>query len=95
MSVRIKPTVGRVVWYWLGGTTKQAQPFAAIIAFVLSDSRVNLSVIDPDGGQHGEQDVPLIQEEEEKPGYGINYCEWMPYQKQVAAGQIEPTLHKT
>jgi hypothetical protein len=79
----IKPTVGRVVWYWLAAGSPQREPLAAIVAAVKSDSRVNLSVIDAEGNQRGEQNVELIQDDSERPS--THYCEWMPYQKGQAA----------
>jgi hypothetical protein len=79
----IKPTVGRVVWYWLAKASPQRQPLAAIVASVKSDTLVNLSVIDAEGNQRGEIDVPLIQDGHERPS--THFCEWMPYQKGQAA----------
>lgn len=79
----IKPTVGRVVWYWLAHGSPQRQPHAAIVAGVKSDSVVNLSVFDYEGNQRGCVDVPLIQEGDERPT--THFCEWMPYQKGQAA----------
>jgi hypothetical protein len=79
----IKPTVGRVVWYWLGSATPQRQPLAAIVAGVDGDSLVNLSVFDFEGNQRGEVNVPLIQDGDPRPS--THFCEWMPYQKGQAA----------
>lgn len=95
----IKPTVGRVVFFWTGNSVDPkfsahpSQPCAATVAYVHSDSMVNLSVTDHNGVQHACCSVKLIQEGEPKPEFGF-YCEWMPYQKQVAAGAIAPNLHK-
>lgn len=97
MSNAIKPTVGRVVWYWpmtsdqiVGGGD---QPLAAIVAHVWTDSCINLAVFDANGVAHNRTSVLLVQEGEPKPGAG--FAEWMPYQKQVASGAIAPTLHAT
>jgi hypothetical protein len=79
----IKPTVGRVVWYWLGAHTPQREPLAAMVAAVITDSIVNLSVIDAEGNQFGAKGVPLVQDGEKPPA--MAYCEWMPYQKGQAA----------
>lgn len=81
----IKPTVGRVVWFWPADTTDPkfsahpSQPCAATVAYVHSDSMVNLSVTDHNGVQHARTSVRLIQEGEPKPQFG-SYCEWMPFQ---------------
>jgi hypothetical protein len=93
----IKPTVGRVVWFHPGAYSQMANfapnsTCAAIIAFVLSDDRVNLGVLDARGVSHSRTNVPLIQDGEPAPERGY-YCEWMPYQKAVAAGTTPPTLH--
>lgn len=93
MTVKIKPTVGRVVHYWVARPSPQREPLAAIVCSVISDTCVNLSVFDHGGNQSPETHVTLIQDGDVRPESA--YCEWMPYQKQVAAGQIEPTLHKT
>lgn len=90
----IKPTVGRVVWYWPTAEDIQCrnlsvcdtgpQPFAATIACVHSDRRVALSVVDHAGKQFGLSDVMLLQVSDDgraAPGY----AQWMPYQKGQAA----------
>lgn len=91
----IKPTVGRVVWYTPcpddSFPTIAGQPLAAIIAAVWDDTRVNLLVIDANGITHNLKSVLLVQEDAERPVTG--FCEWMPYQKAVASGQIAPTVH--
>jgi hypothetical protein len=92
----IKPTVGRVVWYWTAQMIKnQQQPYAAIITFVHSDKLINIAYFDADGRAGSNTSVLLLQDGEEKPDYGRPYCEWMPYQKAVASGEISPTLHAT
>lgn len=80
----ITPTVGRVVWYHAPSSTLDAQPQAAIIAFVHSDRLVNLHVIDANGVASGATSVVLVQEGDTAPAAGF-YCEWMPYQKGQAA----------
>jgi hypothetical protein len=65
---------------------------AAIIAFVHSDSVVNLAVFDGDGNAHSATSVPLIQDDGKAPDTGY-WCEWMPYQKAVAAGDIPAVKH--
>lgn len=80
----IKPTVGRIVWYWVAKPSPQKQPLAAVVASVIDDGLVNLAVFDASGASHPERNVPLIQED--IPAMpGVHYCEWMPYQKGQAA----------
>jgi RecB family endonuclease NucS len=84
----IKPTVGRVVWYHPAADSRvphsKEQPLAAIICFVHSDSMVNLSVFDSNGGQSQRTSVHLVQEGEDA-AVDAEWCMWMPYQKGQAA----------
>jgi len=75
----IKPTVGRVVWYW--PKNHGSQPHAAIVAHVWSDTCVNLAIFDSNGVPvaNPPTSVLLLQEGNERPTGG-NFCEWMPYQ---------------
>jgi len=91
----IKPTVGRVVWYWPSGKAEKelgAQPLAAQIAFVHDDHCINIGYLDRNGFAYAATSVPLVQEGDEMIPTGP-FCEWMPYQKAVASGQQAPTLH--
>src|SRR5688572_2688793 len=80
----IRPTIGRIVWYWREPVhDKDAQPEAAIVTHVHTDSLVNLAVFDRDGGACGVRLVVLRQ-----PGEGVptvSYAEWMPFQQGQAA----------
>lgn len=80
----IKPTVGRVVWYWVPKPSPQTQPMAAMVASVIDDYHVNLVVFDAEGNSHREKNVLLLQDTGPN-GTGMSYCEWMPYQKGQAA----------
>jgi hypothetical protein len=82
----IKPTVGRVVWYYkyVKGQGHKG-PLAALVAFVHSDIFVNLAVSDENGNMRSETSVRLIQENDEAPMQ--DYCGWMPYQ----VGQAKKT----
>lgn len=82
----IKPTVGRVVWFykWSQGQGHKG-PLAAHVCKVHSDSLVNLMVIDEQGEPRAETSVRLVQESEEIPDR--DYCGWMPYQ----VGQAKKT----
>ena len=74
----IKPTVGRVVWYYPAGAYSGQQPSAAIITHVENDSRVNLAVFGITGNTFGRTSVLLAQDDGIRPEG--EYCAWMPYQ---------------
>ena len=79
----IKPTVGRMVWYWnQASESEQAQPNAAIIAHVVDDHRVHLAVISEYGVSYGASNVQLVQGAE---AVEDRHCRWMPYQLGQAA----------
>lgn len=85
----IKPTVGRIVWYYpnrfdLFPQNGKGQPHAAIIAWAKSETEVNLSVLDAHGVPHGKTSVLLVQPGVEAPT-DTAYCTWMPYQIGQAA----------
>lgn len=96
--MHIKPTIGRVVWFTPGAAHLPTPTFAynrstdpahqqacaATVAYVHSDSMVNLRVTDHNGHDHAITSVPLVQEGDTIPSAGF-YCEWMPYQKGQAA----------
>lgn len=83
----IKPTVGRVVWYFPLGRrhTKGDAPLAAIVTHVWSDTCVNLAIFDANGRtmDNPPTSILLIQEGTTVPD-GL-YCMWMPYQMGQAA----------
>lgn len=87
----IKPTIGRVVWFYepfVPDVPEQAQ--AAIVAFVHSDTLVNLTVFDSQGIPHGRTSITLRQPGEVSPAGP--FCEWMPYQiGQVAKTETAPS----
>jgi hypothetical protein len=85
----IKPTIGRQVWYHPDNTTDRAmsaqgQPLAATVVYVWNDRLVNLAVFDGNGQHFQRKSVVLIQDDDAFP-IEAAYCEWMPYQRQVAA----------
>jgi hypothetical protein len=80
----IQPTIGRVVWYRERDQPKDAQPNAALIAYVHSDTMVNLAVFDFNGVARSETSVYLHQGDDDFDP-GDRYCEWMPYQQGQAA----------
>jgi hypothetical protein len=79
----IKPTVGRVVWFHPPRSTPDHQPQAALVAYVWSDTLVNLAVFDHNGIASNYTSVLLYQGEGERPA--SEFCEWMPYQQGQAA----------
>jgi hypothetical protein len=86
----IKPTVGRVVWFYDQSSVKAGylpdpagQPMVGLVAHVLNDRMVNLTVSDAYGQTFSRALVPLRQEGDPEPDGA--YCEWMPYQKGQAA----------
>jgi hypothetical protein len=74
----IKPTIGRVVWYRPKDYPTGAQPLAALVVFVWSDTLVNLVVFDQNGMGKPKLSCFLHQGDGEIPNE--SYCEWMPYQ---------------
>jgi hypothetical protein len=97
----IKPTVGRVVLFTPAKgdsaiAVNPGQPLAAIVAYVWSDTMVNLAVFSADGLPASRTSVPLIQDGMLSPTHGF-FCEWMPYQKGQAAKTeaLEKELNKS
>lgn len=72
----IKPTIGRVVWYYPNEDMKQ--PHTALVAHVWSDRCVNLACFNAMGTPYNAESVVLVQEGDDEPSDG--YCTWMPYQ---------------
>lgn len=91
----IKPTVGRVVWFWemplAGDEEKTGQPQAAIVAHVWSDRCVNLAIFDTNGVPWPKPptSIPLVQEGDTIPD-GM-HCTWMPYQVGQAKTAVQAT----
>jgi hypothetical protein len=90
MNPVIKPTVGRVVWYFPGPTDQMydpsyVEPRSASIARVWDDNLVNLRVDDQHGTPVSRMKVPLFQEVAKDNPPKASYCTWMPYQKETAA----------
>jgi hypothetical protein len=72
----IKPTIGRVVWFF--NETTNVQPNAAMVCWVHDDNKVNLVVFDEDGNPRSEICVYLAQGDGQT--VPVRHCEWMPYQ---------------
>lgn len=75
----IKPTIGRVVWYWPGsrdpGPDAKGQPLAALVAHVHSDVLVNLFVVDANGNPYSKSSVRLVHAEDARPE-APGFCEF-------------------
>jgi hypothetical protein len=84
----IKPTPGRVVWFYPHktdglhsfGSVQAKEPLAAHIAKVWSDTCVNLMVIDPNGVPVSRTSVFLVPSDSESDLPGSSYATWMPFQ---------------
>lgn len=74
----IKPTIGRVVWFYPGFASIGDQPFPAFICYVLGDRLINVAGFDKNGSPFACQGVRLVQEGEQYPEVGENYATWMP-----------------
>lgn len=80
----MKPTVGRIVhFHQTAGVT-----LAAVIAFVHSDTMVNLAVFDGNGRSFGQPSVQLVAPGQPKPEFGF-YCEWMPDQVETIGTLVQ------
>jgi hypothetical protein len=79
----IKPSIGRVVWFYLD-KAKQTQPFPALISFVHNDRCVNLAYFDASGFNGQATSVTLRQEEDGPLPETGQFCCWMPYQQAQA-----------
>lgn len=88
---RIKPTVGRVVWYYppqagfTGCHPGQGVPLPAMIAKVWSDDCINIGGFDANGMPFNAASVMLFHDDGASLRPGYSYAEWMPYQKGQAA----------
>lgn len=86
----IKPTNGRVLWFY--ARVDVDQPEAAMVTWVHSDRLVNLIVHNPHGVSRGETSVYLVQDDADideaiKNGNG-RFARWMPYQTGQARQQV-------
>ena len=95
MTETIKPTVGRVLWYYpregdQGASPPPGQPLAAIIATVWTDTCINIAYFDANGVPWNKQSVLLIQGDT-VPAEG-GYAVWMPFQKGQAKAQVASEL---
>lgn len=73
---RIRPTVGRIVWYFEDSDTSKP-PMAAQVCHVINDQIVNLSAYDYNGKPFSRTGIQLVQEGDYAMG---RHCRWMPHQ---------------
>ncbi len=76
----IKPTIGRIMWYWPELSARDDQPWAAIVTRVWSDNVVDLAVWDHNGNAKSRTSVPIVQDGSPHTAGDPQYVEWMPYQ---------------
>lgn len=96
----MKPSIGRVVWFFPAGHHKGDQPNSAQIAFVHSDTCINVGALNANGESYAKTSVRLLAPDEPAPfnehGQATeNFAQWMPYQVQQAekdkpSGDREP-----
>lgn len=83
----IKPTIGRVVWFWPNPDSPQGntdgQPLPALICHVWGDTCVNIAGFDANGNPFKHTSVTLYQGDSDRPKG--HFAEWMPYQIGQAA----------
>lgn len=95
MTTFIKPTPGRIVYYWPGPSETiphiPGQPLSAQVASIQEDETLTLSVLDSCGSHHPRNAVPLIQPLNPAPD-DRSYAYWMPYQigKAAQTDQAKP-----
>jgi hypothetical protein len=76
----IKPSIGRIMWYWPHKDSRADQPWAAIVVYVHNDNMVNLAVHDHEGNGKTKSSVPVVQDGSPHTAGDSPYVEWMPYQ---------------
>lgn len=79
MSTFIKPTIGRVVWVYPQGHSREHDALPGLISFVHSDSVINVAAFTQNGEPLPLTSVALIPQGEPLPESG-NVATWMPYQ---------------
>ncbi|WKA31622.1 hypothetical protein [Bradyrhizobium roseum] len=89
----IQPAPGRIVWFFPAlevGRDPNGQPLAAMVAKVLGERCVNLTVSHGDGTTYAAQNVQLLQDDDAEPETA--YACWMPFQKGQAARHETPAV---
>lgn len=83
-SPLIKPSIGRVVWFYPAGHSREGQALPALISYVHSDACINVGGFDQNGNPVSATSVALIPAGEPLPETG-HVATWMPYQAAQAA----------
>lgn len=83
----IKPSVGRIVWFFDELRKPNDQPLAAMITHVFHDRCVNLAIFEANGNVRVDPptSVQLLQDDDEAPGLNWYFCQWMPFQTAQAS----------
>ena len=82
----VKPSIGRILWFYRSGSRLHEQPLSAIVTAVWGDRCVNLAIFESNGVpmSHPPTSVQLVQEGDKVPvdcdGKMHQHCVWMPYQ---------------
>jgi hypothetical protein len=79
----IVPSIGRVVWYYPGGTAQREadQPNAALVAYVHNDRLINVGWLDHNGIPRHATSQLLLQEGDAEPQNPTTpFAAWMPFQ---------------
>lgn len=80
----MKPSIGRVVWYYPATREPGDQPWPALISYVTSDDNINVGGFRYDGTPFNDSGVSLFLPDAPLPEQGP-YCTWMPYQVSAAS----------
>lgn len=97
MSSATTPSVGRILHYIPGygehlNWEDQSQPLPCQIIKVHRNQMVDVAVTDQEAKIHLRKEIPIINDSNDPvPSHG--YCQWMPYQKAVAAGETAAVRH--
>lgn len=76
----IKPTCGRIMWYWPVKDQRDVNPWVAIVTHVWSDNLVNLCAFIPNGVPMAATSVRVVQDGSPYTAGDSPYVEWMSYQ---------------
>jgi hypothetical protein len=76
----IKPTIGRVMWFWPVASERGAQPYASMVVYVHDDNMVNLVAFTTDGAPFPAGSVAIVHDGSPYVAGDLPYAEWMPYQ---------------